>query len=398
MNGRLAPIGEWGDRAGYARRTVLPMADDFSPLPAIEAVEPAWHFLLESERAARAQPLAIVYGRDARRVMHRWRYNQGLTHHFYLVSSANELLFDDARWADDIVGKCFLAALDGQGGARLDFAGYPESPPIEAPGLEIGSSPNWGHWLADLVGKLWLRERVPDLAERRLVFGPLEPFHRETLALLGLADHPLESNDAEDGAHQWLFADLAVVQAPPPALAYAFLQNRLVGPVAADPDAAKRVYLTRRRQHPCHRVENEDEVAEQFARRGFAVLEPEGWGLKDTIRRLKGAEIVAAPIGGSLGNFLLAGPDAVFIHLLPDYLSGAIEINHALANWVRYYLPLAERMVPAWGRFDSPAQEAFCRRHDLAIINRPYRFSLPTIDQAIMQAEKILAWRQRSPS
>jgi hypothetical protein len=396
MKGRLAPIGEWGDRAGYARARFQPAQADFPPPPTPESVEPPWRVLLADERARRAQPLDIVFGRDARRVMHRWRYNRGLTKDFYLVSAADELLVNDPRWADDFAGKCFLVALDGRGGATLDLSAYPESPPIDAPCLEIGSSPNWGHWLADLVGKLWLREKIPDLADRRLVFGALEPFHRETLDILGLAGHPAESNDAEDAGRQWRFADLAVAQAPPPALAYAFVQERLVAPLAADPTQPKRVYLTRRRQHPCHRVANEDEVAELFARRGFAVLEPEGWGLRETVARLKGAEIVAAPIGGSLGNFLLAGPDTVFIHLLPDYLSGAIEINHVLAYWVGYYLPLAERMVTAWGRFDTPEQEDYCRRHALSIINRPYRFPPPVLDQAIMSAEKILAWRRRS--
>jgi hypothetical protein len=54
---------------------------------------------------------------------------------------------------------------------------------------------------------------------------------------------------------------------------------------------------------------------------------------------------------------------------------------------MRYYFPLKDRMIFAYGSFQPPSQE-FAGEHELSGIDIPAHFAPDDIDMAILSAEK----------
>jgi len=386
--GRITDLAHFGEGAGDRRRQCA-LAPPAQGLEA-DSLVPAWQPLARLESESFAKGLWAVWARQVSLHLNLWRYPNGIDLTLLPVSSDHDLLLDPPHWAAHLLGRGLIAALDADGRAcRLDSSGYAKLPPLAAPHLFLGGSPKWGHWIADILPLLAARAFFPELAERPLLLAHLDAVQAECLDLLGFDSRRRTLIDRQ-GADAALLpaADLAFLSAPPLTLGIDWVGRELraaAGP--PDADAPERVYLSRRTFHPVHRIANQDSVEALFASRGFAVIAPETMGVAALIRRLGQAKIVAAPIGGALGNFVLAPPDATFLHLMPDWLMGEVGRHDLLIGWMRYYYPMRERMILVYGRI-GPAERAFAAQHGLGAHDIPAHYDLAAIDQALLLAEK----------
>jgi capsular polysaccharide biosynthesis protein len=341
--------------------------------------------------ASLTQDLPLIDGQNVSLIQHAWAYGSAAPKSLYALSAANELLIEGGHWARGMAGKCFLRHLEDDGACQIDLADYPLLGRHEEPALLIGSPNNWGHWVADHLPLLAHLDLHPDLSGRKLVMHELHPMHRECLDLLGInLSRVIETtaNPAPRGRH--IFNQLAIPGNIPLPLGYAYIRKRLFANLEGEAGGPERVYLSRAKFEPRHRVFNEEEVQDLFRRRGFAIVHPETLSVRETLDLMQSADIVAMQLGAGFGNAPLARPDAVQIHLLPDILLNRIDDDPVAAFTMRYYAALPGQTLIVPGRFDLDQQRDYAARHRLDALDSPYRFEASAIDTALLEAEKLL--------
>jgi hypothetical protein len=389
--GRVCDITSWGDDAGYQRENAdSPKRDGLNELPDF--------FRPLAERAVYEQKrgLVLVTGNDVNLLIHNWLYGHSVHTTLFILSRRNELLMEKTYWAPSIAGRCFLRELGEDGGCRIDPSGYATTKRHRDPAFWIGSSGNWGHWIADDLPKLAYLDMFPSLSDRSLVFDTLSPLQRECLDLMGIdAARILEVDSSPIHNEHQLFDDLAVPGLPPRVDSYDFVRSRLFANITPCSGGAERVYLSRSRLAPRSRVFNGEEVEDLFRKRGFAILHPETLSLRETLDMVHGADILAAPLGASMGCMALARPAAVHIHLVPERMLARAAHNPSDAAHLYYYLPFKDHMFFVMGAFNTPGQLEYAQRHQLRELDLPHLFEPSALDIAILQAEKMILTRKR---
>ncbi|MBF0270415.1 MAG: glycosyltransferase family 61 protein [Alphaproteobacteria bacterium] len=310
---------------------------------------------------------------------------------YFLLSRQGEVRFDDARWAKGIAGRCFISSL-GADGQTCDLAldDYPVLAKVDEACFELGTPNNWGHWIADTLPKLMVRQAFVELRDRPLVLGPLKPFHLETLELLNIdpSSH-IRIGAADTPRARFEFSNLAVATPPGLVQSYAYVRQ-LFQPTqqASASGGPQRIYFSRSKLTPRHRVFNADEVESHLESQGFKIVRGDGLSVRETLDVIASAKIIAAPLGASLGNLVLAREDAEIIQLLPSVMRG--QSRHlAFGAWLSYYTPFLERMQVIWGDFTG-REQAYAAANDLQLADIPASYDLRELDQAIMLAEKRL--------
>ncbi|MBF0270416.1 MAG: glycosyltransferase family 61 protein [Alphaproteobacteria bacterium] len=392
--GRLLGFSEWGKdklRRHLDLTALVPKLPDPQTLPR------GWDCLIREESERFAKGFWCAEEENAFLLGNTWRYSQTYDRHFYPMSSGGDVLFPEPHWAEMLKGKSFIADVDIEKRTCLiDISAYPPMAHCADPVLYVGGSPNWGHWMADILGRLMALDYFPDLSGYRLAFGGLTQGQSECLDLLGISHDRRMILDLKDRTFgTFSFDHLAVPSSPPLAMAYPWLHKKMAAGLQAKAgrQGPERVYLSRRSFFPAHRVFNQDEVEALLASRGFEIVAAETLGVAELISLLANAKIVLSPIGAGLGNFLLAPQDAVLIHLMPDFLQVDFDKNVLFTNWMRYYYPIRDRLILVFGMFDGQDQQDFSAAHGISGHDRPARYSLADLDRAIMTAEKQVAWQ-----
>lgn len=338
---------------------------------------------------------AIVHASEATLIQQPWLSANRMILDYYLLSSGGDLLFSDPRWAQGIVGKCFITSLEGDGCAcAISLDDYPQLGRFEEPCFEMGASENWGHWMADILPKLLVYDELADRDSRRLVFGHLNPAMLESLELLGIdpAHHVAVGGEAQPRA-RYVFADLAVAGPVDRAAAYAYLRRRFQESLPASGQEGKRIYFSRAHMRPRSRVYNDEAVEQHFRRLGFDIVRGDELSVAQSVRLMVGAEIVAATLGAAFGNFMLAGENAEFICLFPEPMRQ--QGGHlGFSSWLAYYEPFFPRMGVVWGGFGD-SEQAYAKEHGLLLADIAASYDLAQIDMALMQAEKRLMLKRR---
>jgi hypothetical protein len=387
--GRLLDFSAWGQDS--LRRHVDLTSRAPSP-PDPKSLPGGWDRLSQEEQERFGAGLWCVEESDVYLLGNIWRYSQAIDRGFQPLSSNGDLLFPELQWAPMLKGKGYLIDYDPDSrSCQIDISAYPLLERYEGPCLYMGASPNWGHWMADMMGRLVILDEFPELKQYRLIFGCLSAGQAECLELVGIDKSRLCVLDMKErSSGSFYFSQLAVPSSPPLALAYDWLYERLTGKVLDDApkDGPERIYLTRRGFFPAHRVFNQDAVEELMESRGFTIVAGETMGVAEIIRLMANAKIVVSPIGAGLGNFLLAPKDAVFIHFVPDFLKSGFERSSLFTNWMRYYYPLRDRLILVFGEYNRQDQMQFAAQHGTRELDVPVAYSLKDIDLAIMAAEK----------
>jgi hypothetical protein len=194
-----------------------------------------------------------------------------------------------------------------------------------AEGVLIGNHWNFGHWMLNHVARLAVVESVPELRGRPLIVGEnVTAAQLECLSLMGFDSSGLirlrKGRLARFG-RLWAPAmphcairDGVMFWAP---AIVDFLRKRLH--VADRPAAGRRrrrLYITRQGAR-WRRVLNESAIVELLDRRGFEVVDPGAFTIRQQLDLAADAEAIVGAFGAGMNLLLFAPADAALIELKP---------------------------------------------------------------------------------
>jgi hypothetical protein len=394
FTGHCLSYRDWAKAAGYEADVI-----DFEPGFLESPIRRQWQGSVDFFAREYQEGMSVTRGRNVTALIHNWAFDnmeqRQADRYVHLVSEHGDLVARDPVWIDMVVGKCFARERRDGGGYHFDIQDYPVVKRIEEPCFYIGSHRTWGHWICDYLGRFELLDLFPAYQNRRIVLDDLMPAHQEVLDLWGIErSRVMAIEDAPLATFSYLFDDLAVASEPPYARAYAYLakrtQDRLNLPAAKGPE---RVYLSRAKLAPHHRVENEAEIQNLLAARGFETVYPEKLKIAQIAALLKDAQIVVLPSGSGWANLLFGNPQAAIILLKPSlfgpsYRPRLSPFGLRFIDVLRYYeAPLEERIIHLYGRPLDPAAVSGFNDNEI--------FDPREIDQALMLAEKMAFLRRR---
>ena len=200
-----------------------------------------------------------------------------------------------------------------------------------------GGLHNYASFLLNDLPALVAAEQAGTLATHPPVAPPLLPWQTQLLDLtLGGAMKPTVV------AAPIVRLDEAVFHAPE-----AFLdvtRERILANVAVpyDPGAPKRIYVSRRAALKGQLL-NEAELEAALEARGFMIVRPQEWSIRDQIILFHRAEIVVGATGVALADVLFCRPGTKVVEIQPDNLPG---------DWVR---TLAQRIGAEARTFAAPS-------------------------------------------
>lgn len=196
------------------------------------------------------------------------------------------------------------------------------------------------HWTFDVLPAMRLIERAGLLEPGVPVLLPplTRPFHRAMLrALPILARHPIielrpgEVVAAEEVVLGYLTSGPRGVSA----WAIDFLREQFAGLMVADPSAPRRLFLSRRNVL-ARQLDNEREVEEALAQRGFVSVAPDTLSWVEQMKLFAGAEVMIGVHGTAFTNAIASPPRAVLGEIFaPDYFDLAFH-HIARARGFRY--------------------------------------------------------------
>lgn len=395
--GRITGYHNWGEHAGHVRKRV-----DISHL---------WHpcsdqdhafafsdYTLGDAKQSFDQGLWAVQGNDIRALCSVYEIDGKLSQSTSLLSKNDDLLIHETFWLPFLEGSGFILKSDCDAGTVvIDDFPYGQIDEFDMPLLFYSGNENWGHWIIDVLGSLLALEHFPELADRKILFSLLTPVQMECLDLIGISkDRVMFLPAPSITTSSILLRDATITSPPPGSLIYPWLSEKMrQGAGGPSPSAAERIFLSRRRYYPSHRICNQDEVERLFEDRGFQILTPETMSVTDYVRAVSRARMIAGASGGALGNFLLAPTNCLQIHLMPDEFrnnfSGSSVLNRKFFG--KYYYPLLDRLTMIFGDTANPLSQAFAKEGGNGVLglDLPPVFDLKALDHAIMMAEKRLA-------
>lgn len=211
---------------------------------------------------------------------------------------------------------------------------------VDRPVLFLPSTPNYWHFMIEVLPRLMVRESVRETRDLPIFLFDLRRYHHEMLALVGIPREQLV--DARDlvgaGVSQVLYRlkRATLTSAIPYSVAYRWLRERLLPLRRPDRSATpRRLFLSRRGSNPKHRIANDAEVATCLARYDFAVVQPETLGVLETVKLISQAEIVVAPIGAGTANQVFLPSNGTWVHLHnPDFFRPGSVWNSQMGTQV----------------------------------------------------------------
>ena len=221
---------------------------------------------------------------------------------------------------------------------------------VEGSALFLPSTPNYWHFLVDILPRLLVCDHVAALRDLPIHLFDLRPFQREMLELAGIpGERIVDFADRVPGDTALYRHRQAVLpSAVPYPVAVRWLRERFLPGGDLRAEAGRRVYLTRRGSAPRHRIANDGAVAALLETHGFRILQPERMSVRETVDLISRAEIVVAPIGAGTANQIFLPPEGCWLHLNnPDFY-------HETSRWnaqMGVQIPLVGRSMNLTGRF-----------------------------------------------
>ena len=264
---------------------------------------------------------------------------------------------------------------------------------IADPVIFVPSTPNYWHFMVEVLPMLMVRDQVPETRDRPILLFDVRRYQYEMLELIGVPAGQILDPRRELGPEvsQVLYRlERATIpsQVPYP-IAYRWLRDRLLPRIRSDrPPHPKRVFLSRRSAYPKHRIANDTEVGDLLARHGFTVVLPETLSVLETIEMIAGAEMVVAPIGAGTSNHVFLPPYGTWIHLnSPDFFCPDSVWNRQMgtqATLVGHFRHLTGRFVGDPAGFPT---------RDVDRLEIPIEMDLAALERIVEEAEERLARR-----
>ena len=206
-------------------------------------------------------------------------------------------------WTADNVQHRFATLIRRMGSAAairaaaVDMAQMDEVVHLREPG-------EWGyfHWINSVMPRLVLASRIHSLSDKPFAIDPTPQFASESLAVLGLAGHPLTPRDqAYRVKRLWMTGPTNLrgdhfTRQP-------FWTNevrRRLAPKQSNSNS-RMVYLSRN-DSKVRRVTNEDRLVEFLKPLGFEILTTTGMPMAEQISLFNEAKVLLSPHGAGLSN------------------------------------------------------------------------------------------------
>ncbi len=177
---------------------------------------------------------------------------------------------------------------------------------------------NYYHWLIEVLPRVRILQRLPDLAGLPCLLNvPVQPFHEATLRGVGIEPRRWVVRPRKLLRVESLFyASPTVQEGQPTADVVRWLRETFLPSPPAE--STRRLYVSR---HGARRdVGNEDELMAILAPLGFESIRPAEMSFEKQVRAFSEAEAVVAPHGAALASIVFSKPGLRLIELFPqDY-------------------------------------------------------------------------------
>jgi len=397
FQGRALEAADWARAAGYACRNV-DLSDRFPPALAQAALPHVWDRVRQDAQTRAARGFAVACAKPAYLAVEN---GPVLTQH--LFSIADDLNTEEIEWLPVSTGAG--SGLEGRVRTVWDLADqrFPfdrrllDLPvtPVAAPHLYLRNHVNFGHFVLDFLASLFTAEHLfPDLARLPIALNLRLDEHRILLNAFGIPDERLNLFQPPVGQRAlYRFDELHVPSSGRGPLGCSLIAERAARAVPALP-SHRRLFLSRRRFTPRHRIANQDEVEALLHERGFEALLPETLDPLDLLTQVRQAEMVALPFGAGLGNLAMTQPHCAIILMVPEFFAADRYDSALLSGQRRFLLPFFDRLwfvagQPAPG-VPPPIGADGRLSWNLGTLNEPYLYNLGALDLAILKAEKAL--------
>ncbi|HSZ38134.1 MAG TPA: glycosyltransferase family 61 protein [Acidimicrobiales bacterium] len=196
--------------------------------------------------------------------------------------------------------------------------------PLEVGGrlglLALQGDTNYYHLMVDVLPRLGVLEQCPEVAPPDLWFAPMAtPVQRELLEMMGVdLDRVIDSSE-----NRHVVAETLVVPTPAamtiinPPWAVEFLRRRLLPPEIKRIEG-RAVYVTRGAAMNNRRVDNESELMDYLAGRGFDLVDPGQLSAHEQIETFAQASMIVGAHSAGLVNLAFAAPGAAVVELFPS--------------------------------------------------------------------------------
>ena len=184
------------------------------------------------------------------------------------------------------------------------------------------------HWFTDVVPRLSLLGEFPE-ATRILVRRPLRSYQRESLRMLGLLDRVVETTSRHLLLEGYYFSSPVGMTGCTNPYAVQWLRGNFIHH-KSDASTPRRFFIKRRGK--TRGIVNQEELAESFLSKGWAVISPEDLSLSDQIAHFHNAEVIVGEHGAAFTNLLWCRPGCRVLELCADnFLNGCYEgIAHCI--------------------------------------------------------------------
>ncbi|MGB7769815.1 MAG: glycosyltransferase family 61 protein [Verrucomicrobiia bacterium] len=174
---------------------------------------------------------------------------------------------------------------------------------------------NYGHWLVDALPRLALLSEFPP--DTRIIVPPdLRPYQKESLELLGVWDRCRPTPEAHLEIEHYFFSSPVGMIACYNPYMINFLRKTLLPKKDPKYSGPRKFFMQRTtRRRP---VENIEEIADFFRRKGWAVVKDMDFTLAETIKLFSEAEAFCSNQGSNVTNVLFCPPGCTVMHLVPD--------------------------------------------------------------------------------
>jgi hypothetical protein len=400
FEGRALDALDWAREAGYE----CLHTQDVSLIPPSlrqAAIPYVWHEVRQNVLALEARGMSAAKGAPCLALVHN-----GERVYQMLFSSRDDLYAEDVEWLPVPFGEGTTAAgafrfVQDAADLRFpfDLSAARDMTEITQPHLYIRAPANFGHWVLDFLTTLLSAIHVfPELDRLPLALAQLHDDQRRILNALGFEDERLHVLEAPwETSRIFRFETAYVPSSGRHPLGYSLVRER-VAQALGTPEARRRrrLFLSRHNFFPRHRIDNEPEVESLLRERGFETLFPDKMDPIELLTCVSEAEMIALPFGAGNGNLAMCGAHCQILMLVPEFFA-ADRFDSVLLRVQRsYLLPFFERIHFVIGQPVNQEGQAMDEQGrlnwGLSSLDAPYRFDPKTLDHALLNAEKLLAW------
>lgn len=241
---------------------------------------------------------------------------------------------------------------------------------------------NYSHFLIDIYPLLYYFQQLPENVFLFCI--DLSPKQWELLDLAGVPrSRVLRAKDRMPAGSEravFRFSRAHIGQMPPYPIGKRWIRDQVLSDRLPDAGAwPRRVYFSRRKSYPHHRVANEPAVIELLESMGFTVLSPEDLTVAETITLVNQAEVVISTMGSTCSNSVFLSPKGVWITIYSQAIFESLTIIGYLAALLLPYVGVWRPLLCGYPDPLAVSQRERTLFEELELHNKPVQVDLAAL-------------------